>query len=107
MRTIIKEVFPVLLGILIPLAAFTTGLRAPRTEQGRRRLWRRPEQLARDLLAVLVLVPLWAIILVSVVPVSPIVRGGLLIAVLAVGIGPAAGMKRMGAAVPDAREALD
>ena len=107
MRTIIKEVFPVLLGILIPLAAFTTGLRAPRTEAGRLRLWRRPEQLARDLLAILVLVPLWAILLVSVVPVAPIVRGGLLVAVLAVGIGPAAGMKRMGAAVPDAREALD
>jgi BASS family bile acid:Na+ symporter len=107
MRTIIKEVFPVLLGILIPLAAFTTGLRAPRKEEGRLRLWRRPEQLARDLLAVLVLVPLWAILLVRIVPVSPMVRGGLLIAILAVGIGPAAGMKRMGTAAPDAREALD
>jgi BASS family bile acid:Na+ symporter len=107
MRTVIKEVLPVLLGVLIPLAAFTTGLRAPRAERRQLRLWRRPQQLARDLLAILVLVPLWAIFLVSVVPVSPMVRGGVLIAVLAVGIGPAAGMKRMGAAVPDAREALD
>jgi bile acid:Na+ symporter, BASS family len=107
MRTVIKEVFPVLLGILIPLAAFTTGLRAPRSDQGRLRLWRRPGQLARDLLAILVLVPLWAILLVSILPVSPMVRGGILVAVLAVGIGPAAGMKRMGAAVPNAPEALD
>jgi BASS family bile acid:Na+ symporter len=107
MRTIIKEVFPVLLGILIPLAAFTTGLRAPRTEQGHLRLWGRPQQLGRDLLAILVLVPLWAIFLVSIIPVSPIVRGGLLIAVLAVGIGPAAGLKRMSPTASGAREALD
>src|SRR4051794_31799143 len=102
MRTIIREVLPVLLGILIPLAAFTTGLRAPRNEQGRLRLWRRPEQLGRDLLAVLVLVPMWAILLVAVLPVQPAVRGGILVAVLAVGIGPVASMKRMGAAAPDA-----
>ena len=56
--------FPVLLAVLIPLAAFTTGLQAPKAGQGEARLWRRPRQLLRDLLAILVLVPLWALLLV-------------------------------------------
>ena len=107
MSAIIKEVFPVLLAVLIPLAAFTTGLQAPRAAPGEQRLWQRPGQLLRDLFAVLILVPLWAVVLVMIVPMSPIVRAGLLISVLAVGIGPAAGMKRMGRTAPHAHEALD
>ena len=107
MRSAIQEVFKLLLAVLIPLAAFTTGLRAPKPGQPDARLWRHPAQLFRDLLAILILVPLWAIFLVRVLPVSPIVRGGLLIAVLAVGIGPAAGMKRMGPRAANASEALD
>src|SRR3954471_873016 len=107
MRSAIQEVFQVLLAVLIPLAAFTTGLRAPKPGQPDARLWRHPAQLVRDLLAILIFVPLWAIFLVRVLPVSPIVRGGLLIAVLAVGIGPAAGMKRMGPRSAGACEALD
>jgi len=107
MASTIKDVFPVLLAVLIPLAAFTTGLQAPKAGQGEQPLWRRPGQLLRDLLAVLILVPLWAVLLVLIVPVSPVVRAGLLIAVLAVGIGPVAGMKRMGASSPNAHEALD
>jgi bile acid:Na+ symporter, BASS family len=107
MSAIIKEVFPVLLAVLIPLAAFTTGLQAPRPGQGEARLWRRPGQLLRDLVAILILVPLWTLLLVVIAPVTPVVRAGLLISVLAVGIGPAAGMKRMGAAARGAREALD
>src|SRR5262245_33240560 len=107
MRSIIQDLFPVLLAVLIPLAAFTTGLQAPRPQPGEARLWRRPGQLLRDLLAVLFVVPLWVIALVLILPVSPAVRGGLLIATLAVGIGPAASMKRMGRPTRAAREALD
>jgi bile acid:Na+ symporter, BASS family len=107
MSSTIKELFQVLLAVVIPLAAFTTGLRSPKLGQGEQHLWRHPSQLFRDLLAIMILVPLWAIFLVRVVPVSPIVRGGLLIAVLAVGIGPAAGMKRMGPRSAGAAEALD
>jgi BASS family bile acid:Na+ symporter len=103
----IKDVFSVLLAVLIPLAAFTTGLQAPKPGQGEQRLWRRPSQLLRDLFAVLILVPIWAVLLVLIVPVSPVVRAGLLIAALAVGIGPVAGMKRMGGSAPNAHEALD
>jgi BASS family bile acid:Na+ symporter len=106
MRAAIQDVFRVLLAVVIPLAAFTTGLQAPRVSQ-KARLWRRPGQLGRDLLAVLILVPLWVIALVLVLPLSPVVRAGLLVATLAVGIGPVAAMKRMGPQAEEAREALD
>src|SRR4029079_11007119 len=102
-----QEVFHTLLAVLIPLASFTTGLQAPRAVAAQRRLWRRPGPWFRDVLAVLILVPLWVVAIVLVLPVSPAVRGGLLIATLAVGIGPIAAMKRMGPTTSDAREALD
>jgi BASS family bile acid:Na+ symporter len=107
MRSTIEEVFRVLLAVLIPLASFTTGLQAPRVARGETRLWRRPGQLGRDLLAVLVLVPLWVIAIVLVLPLAPAVRGGLLIAALAVGIGPIAALKRMKPTGAETREALD
>lgn len=106
MRTVIQDVFRILLAVVIPLAAFATGLRAPRTGQ-HSRLWRRPGQLGRDLLAVLILVPLWVVAVVLALPLSPLVRAGLLIATLAVGIGPVAAMKRMAPEAEEAREALD
>src|SRR5262245_23849102 len=107
MRAIIQDVFHVLLAVLIPLAAFSTGMLAPRAVRGERRLWQRPGQLFRDLLAILIVVPGWVLALVLIAPVTPIVRAGLIIATLAVGIGPVAGMKRMGPAAPGGREALD
>jgi bile acid:Na+ symporter, BASS family len=109
MKPIIHDVFHILLGVLIPLAAFTTGLRASKHSPGEARpaLWRRPRELFRDLLAVLIVVPVWVVLLVAILPVSPPVRAGLLIATLAVGIGPAAAMQRMGRTTPAAREALD
>jgi BASS family bile acid:Na+ symporter len=107
MRSVIRDVFYVLLGVLIPLASFTTGLQAPKPGRGEARLWRRPRQLTRDLLAVLILVPLWVIAVVLVLPLSPAIRAGLLISTLAVGIGPVSAMKRMGPTTPAAREALD
>jgi BASS family bile acid:Na+ symporter len=107
MRSTIEEVFRVLLAVLIPLASFTTGLQAPRAARGERRLWRRPTQLGRDLLAVLILVPIWVIAIVLLLPLAPAVRGGLLIATLAVGIGPVAALNRMKSATAQTREALD
>jgi hypothetical protein len=107
MKALIQDVFSVLVAVLIPLAAFTAGLRAPRAGQGESRLWRRPAQLLRDLLAILFVVPAWVLAVVLVLPVSPIVRGGLIIATLGVGIGPVATLKRMGPTAPSAREALD
>ena len=107
MRAVIQDVFRALLAVLIPVAAFTTGLQAPKVGRDQSRLWQRPRQLARDLAAVLILVPLWVVAVVLVLPLSPAVRAGLLIAALAVGIGPVAAMKRMGPTTPAAREALD
>jgi BASS family bile acid:Na+ symporter len=107
MRAVVQDVFQVLLAVLIPLAAFTTGLRAPPEGVGQKRLWRRPGLLGRALLAILVLVPLWVVFLVKAVPLAAGVPGGLLIAAIAVGIGPAAGMKRMGGGTAAGRDALD
>src|SRR5262245_7103993 len=107
MGSVIQDLFRILLAVLIPAAAFTTGLRAPQGGSGFKRLWQRPGQLARDLLAVLILVRLWVVAIVLLLPLPPAVRGGLLIATLAVGIGPVAAMKRMGPTTPAAREALD
>jgi hypothetical protein len=107
MKAAIQDVFQVLLAVLIPLAAFATGLLAPRPGRGETRLWNRPRQLFRDLLAILVVVPGWVLALVLIAPVTPVVRAGLIIATLAVGIGPVAAMKRMGPTAPSAREALD
>src|SRR5204863_2626557 len=78
-----------------------------RAGQGGKRLWRRPAQLGRDLLAILIVVPAWVLLLVLVLPVPPIVRAGLIIATLAVGIGPVSAMKRMGPTATSGREALD
>jgi BASS family bile acid:Na+ symporter len=105
MRSAVQNLFQVLLLLLIALASFTTGLQAP--PPGAKRLWRRPAELIRGLLAVLVVVPLWVLALVQVMPLPMAVRAGLLIAVLAVGIGPIAGMKRMGGKNPHASDALD
>jgi bile acid:Na+ symporter, BASS family len=109
MRSIIREVFPVLLAVLIPLVSFTTGLQAAGQGPGggAARLWRKPDHLSRDLLAILILVPLWVLLLVSILPLSPVVRAGLLVIALSVGIGPVASMKRMGNPSVAAREALD
>jgi BASS family bile acid:Na+ symporter len=95
----------VLLAVVIPLASFTTGLQAPKASGTR--LWRRPSLLLRALLAILIAVPLWALLLVAILPLAPVAKGGILIAVLAVGIGPVAGMKRMAGTVPHARDAMD
>jgi len=105
MRSAVHELFRVLILVLIPLASFATGLQAPPT--GAKRLWERPSDLIRALLAVMVLVPLWVLVLVKVMPLSPAVRGGMLIAALSVGIGPVAGMKKPVGTTPHGSDALD
>jgi BASS family bile acid:Na+ symporter len=107
MRAIIQEAFQALLAVVIPLASFTTGLKAPRPGGSDERLWRRSGLLLRALLAGLILVPLWVLFLVRVLPLSPPLRAGLLLSAIAVGIGPAASMKRMGEGTAMARLALE
>jgi BASS family bile acid:Na+ symporter len=105
MRSAVHELFRVLILVLIPLASFATGLQAP--PSGTKRLWERPPELIRALLAVMVLVPLWVLLLVKVLPLPMVVRGGMLIAALSVGIGPVAGMKKLVGTTPHASDALD
>ena len=104
MRDGVQQLFRVLLAVLIPLASFTTGLGA---RLGARHLWRRPRDLSRALLAVLIIEPLWVLLLLQIWPVAPIVRAGLLIATISVGIGPVAALKRMSGPTSRAGDALD
>jgi bile acid:Na+ symporter, BASS family len=104
MREGVQEVFRLLLAVLIPLAAFATGLGA---RIGAKHLWRRPRDLSRALLAVLLIEPLWVLLLLQIWPVAPIVRAGLLIATISVGIGPVAALKRMAGPTSRAGDALD
>jgi BASS family bile acid:Na+ symporter len=92
MRAVIEQTVKILLAVLIPLAAFATGADAP--PRGTPRLWSRPALLARALAAILIAVPLFAVFVLKVLPLSPIVRGGVLVAVLAVGIGPVSVMRK-------------
>ena len=106
MRETVAHFMRVLLGVAIPLAAFTTGLVAPKAAVAEP-LWKQPGLLLRSLLVIFVLVPLWAFVLLKLVPLPPFVRQGVMIAILAVGIGPAATMKRMKGATPAVRFAFE
>ena len=105
MKALLVDVLRATLLVAIPLASFTTGLRAPGVEAGS--LWRRPGRLASALFAVLVVVPLWAIVLLKLMPLERTARAGILVAVLSTGLGPITGMNRTRAASAAARRALE
>jgi BASS family bile acid:Na+ symporter len=74
--------------VAIPLASFATGLRAA-DAQGRW-LARHPGLLARSLLAILCVLPIGAVLFLHSIAVAPVVRAGLTIAIVSIGIGPPA-----------------
>lgn len=86
----------------VAAVAFAVGLSAGSAELSA--LWRRPRLLSKALLAVLVLVPLIAVLLVKAVQPPPAVAGGLLIAALS--IGPVAALKRSRKSDPERGTAL-
>ncbi len=86
------DIFRVVVSVVVPLAAFAMGLRAPRTDG--LWLWHRPGLLLRSLLTIMILVPLAAVLVLLTLHIQPPVRGGLMIAVLAIGIGPIAAFRR-------------
>ena len=92
MREAMLEVFKILLRVAIPLAAFATGLRAARIDP----LWlvKRPRLLLRALFAILIVVPVGAVLFLEAVHAPAVVKGGLTMAVVAIGIGPPAAFKR-------------
>lgn len=79
------RIFTVLIAVAIPLASFVTGLRSSEPFW----LWKRPRLLARSLLAVLLVVPILTTILIEVLsPGSAVVRAGIAVSILSIGIGP-------------------
>jgi bile acid:Na+ symporter, BASS family len=92
MRESLHEVVKLLVGVAVPLAALATGLRAARVDP----LWleRRPGLLLRALFTILVLVPVGAVLFLEAIRAAPVVKAGLTIAVVAIGIGPPAAFKR-------------
>src|SRR5262245_38718809 len=80
-----------LLAVGVPLASLATGLRASVPFW----LWRRPRLLGRALLAILIVVPVLAAILLEVLaPANVYVRAGVMISILSVGLGPADLLRR-------------
>jgi BASS family bile acid:Na+ symporter len=90
------HVLKIAASIAIPLASLATGLRAATVDP----LWllKRPSLLVRSLLAILVLVPIGTIAFLHAIGASPLVASGVIVAILAVGLGPAAELKRTRAA---------
>jgi bile acid:Na+ symporter, BASS family len=88
----VATMLKVLASIAIPLAALLTGLRAASTDW--LWLWKRPSLLWRSLLAILVLVPIGAVLLLDALGASDVVKNGVIAAVVAIGIGPAAALKQ-------------
>jgi BASS family bile acid:Na+ symporter len=95
MRETLHDVLKIALGIAIPLASFSTGVRAAHVDP----LWlfRRRSLLLRSLLAIFVLVPLATVFFLTVIHAPQAVSAGVLVTVLAVGIGPPAAFKRTSA----------
>ncbi len=80
-----------LVAILVPLASFVTGLRSTDPLW----LWKRPRLLARSLVAILIVVPVIEVVLArTLAPDDIIVRTGVVISILAVGVGPPALLKQ-------------
>jgi BASS family bile acid:Na+ symporter len=96
MRELLFRAFKVVVSVVIPLASVATGLRAVTVDP----FWllKRRSLLLRSLLAILILVPLGTVVFLQAVHASPLVKTGLIVSILAVGIGPPAAFKRARAA---------
>lgn len=86
--TIVKDVA----AVAVPLAAFSSGLSSAGRLEGFS-LWKNHGSLLRPLLAILVIVPAMAVLLLSLFDLPDASRLGLLAAIVAIGIGPPAFMK--------------
>jgi BASS family bile acid:Na+ symporter len=85
------EMLRVLVGVAVPLASFATGLRSTDPLW----LWKRPRLLVRSLLAILVVVPLVEVLLAGVLAAGNVyLRAGIVVSILAIGIGPPNLLKR-------------
>jgi BASS family bile acid:Na+ symporter len=82
----------VLVAVAIPLAAFVTGLRAASSDG----TWliKRPGLLLRSLLTILVVIPVGTLLLLRLFNAPLATAAGVMIAVVSIGIGPAAAYKQ-------------
>jgi predicted Na+-dependent transporter len=85
-------VLKVVLGVVIPLASFATGLTAGHTDP----LWlaKHPRLWLRSLLIILLVVPVGVVLLMEVLGTPDVVKAALTIAVISIGIGPPAAFKQ-------------
>jgi bile acid:Na+ symporter, BASS family len=92
MRETLLHLLKISVSVAIPLASLATGLRAATVDP----LWlfRRPSLLLRSLLAILVIVPLGTILFLEAIGASGVLASGMIVAILAVGIGPPAALKQ-------------
>jgi predicted Na+-dependent transporter len=88
MHETLIPILKTLVKIAIPLASFATGVRAAAADP--RWLAKHPGLLTRSLLLLLVVVPVGVVLFLQSIAVSPLVRAGLTISVIAIGIGPPA-----------------
>jgi BASS family bile acid:Na+ symporter len=86
----VVEIVQAVVKIAVPLVAFSVGLSSASSEL--KWLWKRPALLARSLIAVMVLVPAAAVVLVRTVELPSEVAAGLL--VVAISVGPVAALKK-------------
>jgi BASS family bile acid:Na+ symporter len=88
MAPTVVEVLKLLVRVAVPLAAFATGLRAAHADP--RWLARHPQLFARALLTILLIVPVGVVAFLQSISATPVLKAGLTMAVIAVGIGPPA-----------------
>lgn len=81
-----------MVGILVPLAGFVAGLQTPAGAV--RWLRERGRLLVGDLFTILVLVPAVTVAVLQILPLPIDVRAGLLVVILAVGVGPVTTFRR-------------
>jgi predicted Na+-dependent transporter len=88
----IQAILKVVLGVVIPLASFATGLTAAHADP----LWlpKHPRLWLRSLLIILLVVPVGVVLLMQALGTPEVVKAALTIAVVSIGIGPPAAFKK-------------
>jgi BASS family bile acid:Na+ symporter len=88
MRETLFHILKIVVMVVIPLASLGAGLQAACLDP----LWllKRPSLLLRSLLAIFVLVPVGSVIFLVAIGAPPLVMSGVIVTILAVGVGPPA-----------------
>jgi BASS family bile acid:Na+ symporter len=88
----IQTILKIVLGIVIPIASFATGLSGASSDP----LWltRHPRLWLKSLLIILVVVPVGVVLVMEGLGTPDVVKAGLTIAIISIGIGPPAALKQ-------------